>query len=208
MSPASSSIPRIQLQPPSVDFIDNYLPGHHEAFRHVGISWNEALQEYAPIAMTGKNMSNRSANEQAITPSARSTESSHEGGQETFWGLIFFDAMDSFKIAHPNEPESQAMSGYSIRTQSNWNSINTQLQRAQDVYNGFTSGFRGQFKRAFRKIGDESIDSLQQIVNVVPNVEYVSPVLSAVRILLDVRILNHTVTRFWQLRHVQAFSRS
>ena len=181
----SRPIPRINVQPESVDFIDNRLPLHDDVFAHRDLEWSLASQEYVPIQVRhGKSI------RQALTPPLPGSPGSSNSGteDETFWAIIFDDAMSSFKTAHPNEPKGRAASGYSVRTQSTWGGINKQLRRARDAYEGPKDQFRGRFKRMFRQVGDSSIDSLQQGINAVPDIDYASPVLSVVRVLLDVCI--------------------
>ena len=177
----SRPIPRIHLQPESIDFIDNRLPRHNDVFAHQDLEWSLTSQEYVPIETTPSGIVRH--------PGSPGSNSGNEDG--TFWAIIFSDAMSSFKAAHPDEPKGREASGCSIRTQSTWAGIHKQLGRSREVYEGPKDKVRGRLKRMFRQVGDSSIDSLQHGIDAIPDIDYVSPVLSVVRVLLDVRISPH-----------------
>ena len=61
----------------------------------------------------------------------------------------------------------------------------SQLQTARESYDGTKKGFWGRFQRGFRRVADNS-DPARQLFRLVPDVDYVSPVLAAVEVLLDV----------------------
>lgn len=187
---AHPSIPSIHLQPPSVDFIDNRLPDFHDVFRDRDVRYDPVLRRYVENrAITDGRVSDAGEsldNGQALVQSSYSF--GDVGHSEKFWGLIFPDAMEMFIQEYPNEPKQRDKSGYSIRTQTTWDGVNEQLHKAREVYDGTKQGFRGRCKRVFRKIGENTVEPAQNIIRLVPDIDYVSPVLGAVQLLLSVRI--------------------
>lgn len=189
-SESSSMIPPIHLQPPSVDFIDNQLPQHHGVFRNTNAHFDHMLQRYVSDTT--------SSNDQALVESDANGEATNElaplcqmgdvGDPEKFWGLVFTDAMTAFVTKYPNEPDGISKLGYSIRSQTTWKGINDQLHKARQVYDGSQKQFRGWCKRTMRKIGDNAAEPATNIISLIPNIEYVSPVLGAVQLLLNVSL--------------------
>ncbi|KAL7820182.1 hypothetical protein V8C44DRAFT_315695 [Trichoderma aethiopicum] len=186
-SESSAVIPPIHLQPPSVDFIDNRLPQHHGVFRNTNARFDHMLQRY---------VSDRTpSTDQALVESNANGENSNElaplcqmgdvGDPEKFWGLVFPDAMAAFVAKYPDEPDGINKLGYSIRNQTTWKDINDQLHRARQVYDGSQKQFRGWCKRTMRKVGDNAAEPATNIISLIPNIEYVSPVLGAVQLLLN-----------------------
>jgi hypothetical protein len=100
--------------------------------------------------------------------------------------------MDRFKAIEPNKPKDQLKksgNNYSIRDKTTWKNVYTQLQKAREVYDGDKKGFWGQCKRGKRWIIDHS-GPVRQVTKFVPDLDYVSPVLAAVEVLLDVSYLH------------------
>ncbi|KAL6904148.1 hypothetical protein GGI43DRAFT_399716, partial [Trichoderma evansii] len=184
---AHPSIPSIHLQPPSVDFIDNRLPAIHDVFRDRDVHYDSVLQRYVENRIItdadGSGAGESQDNSQAVVQPSYSF--GDVGDSEKFWGLIFPDAMKKFIQEHPNEPQQRDKSGYSIRTQTTWDGVNEQLHKAREVYDGTKQGFRGRCKRVFRKIGDNTAEPAQNIIRVIPDIDYVSPILGAVQLLLN-----------------------
>ncbi|PON27164.1 hypothetical protein TGAM01_v204113 [Trichoderma gamsii] len=184
---AHPGIPSIHLQPPSVDFIDNRLPNFHDVFRDRDVHYDPVLRRYVENrTITDRSVSDageRQDNSQALVQSSYSF--GDVGDSEKFWGLIFPDAMKKFIKEYPNEPKQRDKSGYSIRTQTTWDGVNEQLHKAREVYDGTKQGFRGRCKRVFRRIGENTVEPAQNIIRLVPDIDYVSPVLGAVQLLLS-----------------------
>ncbi|UKZ77744.1 hypothetical protein TrVFT333_005469 [Trichoderma virens FT-333] len=186
-SKASSSIPPIHLQPPSVDYIDNRLPDHHGVFKNTNSHYDHTAQKYVPDQSAIDNKSVVGIQDKGQPPNQLSPTSQlgDIGDPEKFWGLIFPEAIAAFITKYPKEPDGLEKLGYSIRNQTTWKSINAQLHRAREVYDGTQVNFQGRCKRALRKLGDSAIEPTTNVVNLVPNIEYVSPVLGAVQLLLN-----------------------
>ncbi|KAL7935953.1 hypothetical protein V8C35DRAFT_296460 [Trichoderma chlorosporum] len=186
-SKSSSSIPPIHLQPPSVDYIDNQLPEHHGVFKNSNAHYDHTAQKYVPDqpAIDGKSVARNQDNGQASNQLSPTSQLGDIGDPEKFWGLVFPEAIAAFVIKYPKEPDGLDKLGYSIRNQKTWKSINAQLHRAREVYDGSQVNFQGRCKRALRKLGDNAIEPTTNAVNLVPNIEYISPVLGAVQLLLN-----------------------
>jgi hypothetical protein len=187
--PTSTSVPSIHLQPPSVDFIDNHLPDHHEAFRNPLARYDSALQRYIPIPTNvvmqdgpaplrlkggGDEGGGKSGNEQ----------SAPRVGAMAFWNSIFDDALTSFKSQH-SEPKGRSESAYNIRNATNWDAVYLQLQLAREFYDGTKKGFGGRVKRFTRQVADHAAPA-GQLARLIPDIDYASPVRAAVGVLLDV----------------------
>ncbi|KAL7950496.1 hypothetical protein V8C42DRAFT_122389 [Trichoderma barbatum] len=187
MTNKSSSIPPIHLQPPSVGFIDNQLPEHHGVFKNANAHYDHRLQKYVPnkSSVGGKSVVGKQAKEQTPNQLSPTSQLGDIGDPEKFWGLVFPEAVVAFTNKYPKEPDGIDKLGYGIRSQKTWNSINTQLHRAREVYDGTQVTFQGRCKRALRKLGDNAVEPTSNVINLVPNIEYVSPILGAVQLLLN-----------------------
>ncbi|OTA08542.1 hypothetical protein A9Z42_0002450 [Trichoderma parareesei] len=186
-SEPASMIPPIHLQPPSVDFIDNRLPQHHGVFRNTHAHFDHMLQRYVSDRTPSTDQALVESNANGETPNelAPLCQMGDVGDPEKFWGLVFSDAMAAFVTKYPNEPDGISKLGYSIRNQTTWTGINDQLHKARQVYDGSQKQFRGWCKRTMRKIGDNAAEPATNMISLIPNIEYVSPVLGAVQLLLN-----------------------
>jgi len=101
----------------------------------------------------------------------------------TFWDGIFPDAMDRFKLASP-EPKGRSKTPFSIRVKDNWDDIYGRLEAARTLYKNQT-GFGGWLRKVRRKAAD-NIQPVIGVTSFVPDLDYVTPVLGAVEVLLDV----------------------
>ncbi|RMJ07753.1 hypothetical protein CDV36_012649 [Fusarium kuroshium] len=127
MEPSRSLVPKIELQSPAVDFIDNRLPKYHPAFANRSTRYDSNLGRYvaaskvamtisdapevtAPAADLGEGIP---AVDMALPP--RPLPSPIEAMK--FWDAIFDDSMEKFKVIvkgidDPAEPQ------HTIRNQS------------------------------------------------------------------------------------------
>lgn len=191
MSTKSSSIPPVHLQPPSVDYIDNRLPEHHGVFKNTNSHYDHTVQKYVPdqSGRDGKSVVGNQDKGQTENQLSTTSQLGDIGDPEKFWGLVFPEAIAAFTTKYPTEPEGLEKLGYRIRDQTTWKGINAQLHRAREVYDGTQVNFQGRCKRALRKLGDSAIEPTSNVVNLVPNIEYISPVLGAVQLLLNVSLV-------------------
>jgi hypothetical protein len=105
-------------------------------------------------------------------------------GAMEFWNFIFDDALTSFKSQHP-EPKWRSESAYNIRNATNWDAVYSQLQLARESYDGTKKGFWGRVKGFTRQVADNAAPA-GQLVRLIPDNNYVSPVRAAMQVLLDV----------------------
>ncbi|OPB39339.1 hypothetical protein A0O28_0050450 [Trichoderma guizhouense] len=189
MSTKSSSIPPVHLQPPSVDYIDNRLPEHHGVFKNTNSHYDHTVQKYVQNGSRKDEKTVVGTQDKDQTPNQLSPTSQLElgdiGDPEKFWGIIFPEAIAAFTTKYPKEPDGLDKLGYRIRDQTTWKGINAQLHRAREVYDGAQVNFQGRCKRALRKLGDSAIEPTTNVINLVPNIEYTSPILGAVQLLLN-----------------------
>jgi hypothetical protein len=188
MSVNATHVPKISLQRPSVDFIDNQLPQIHPAFSHPGVEYDPSSEKYVPVcAEEAMSTSPR----QLIPP--RTTLPEVEAMK--FWSHIFPDSMEKLKSDF-EEPKERCHSEYSIRVEKDWDSVRLQLLKAKERYGESKEGisakpkkiiFQRFLKGAYRKVADSS-ENLKAITRIGEKIEYVSPVLAVVDILLDVGV--------------------
>lgn len=107
-----------------------------------------------------------------------------------FWTKIFPKAMNKFKQQYKEEPTKalrKSHVSYSIRSKNSWAEVYEELQKTREVYDGEKKGFWGRFKQGRRWIIDHA-GSVRPFLKFVPDMDYISPVLAAVEVLLDVSI--------------------
>lgn len=188
---STASIPPVHLQPPSVDYIDNRLPEHHGVFQNTNSHYDHTVRKYvqSKSGRDGESVVGNQNKDETPNQLSPTSQLGDIGDPEKFWGLIFPEAIAAFTTKYPKEPDGLEKLGYRIRNQTTWKSINAQLHRAREVYDGTQVNFQGRCKRALRKLGDSAIEPTSNVVNLVPNIEYVSPVLGAVQLLLNVSLV-------------------
>jgi hypothetical protein len=190
MADASTPISGIRLRSPAVDFIDNRLPEYHEAFLNPPTRFDPVSGRYVPALQA--DMRSCAPHEhtpyQTPRPAPQALDAAH------FWDWIFPRAIAAFKKEYPVEPKGRSESSRSIRSKVNWKDVYDQLQEARRMYDD-SKGFIGNVKKGFRKAAD-NIQPTRQVVDnlnkLVPNSNYVSPVLGALMIILDVSCMHKT----------------
>ncbi|KAK4185102.1 hypothetical protein QBC35DRAFT_29935 [Podospora australis] len=180
MANPSTSIPELHRQPASVDFIDNCLPYYHDAFRNQPVRYDQAVQQYVPNTQPPRIP----LPALALPPPDGEQPAPTAIEAMRFWSFIFADAMKTFNEQSGTEPADRHVFNCSIRTQKGWDGVYSQLQKARERYDGTKQGFWGRCKRGARKLVDQSA-SVKQAVRFVPDVEYVSPVLATVEVVLE-----------------------
>lgn len=212
MSPANSSYleelndqtvadlpPTTERPPMSVRFIDNDLADLHAALNHPLSAYDSLSGRYVALSLNA-----RVSSPDAIA--SRSTDNTMDDGSgstqsqalipaETpmeFWDSIIHLSLDRFKSLWPDEPQDRVKSGwdYSIRKISTWEDIYDQLQKAREFYDGDTKGLRGRYARSYTKkrrwLVDHTTPIARQGVRFVPQIDYATPVVAAVQVLVDV----------------------
>ncbi|KAK0659195.1 hypothetical protein QBC41DRAFT_351210 [Cercophora samala] len=182
MAQSSTPFPSLLSQPPSVDFIDNRAYQYHAAFGDSGTRYDATVQQYVAAssrstAVQGVLAQNDPSNEtEGINPTAIEAMK--------FWSAVFGDAMKDFHRNAEDELPVLVTLECSIRAQRDWKGVYAQLQKAREIYDGTKQGFRGKCKRGWRQVVEHS-DLARRVVKLVPDVEYISPVLTVLEVMLE-----------------------
>jgi len=216
-------IPKIHLQPPSVDFIDNQLPGYHDAFRNLQARFDTAAQRYVPTSDgdNGENTAIASVSPLNSAPAPllrrqncysdtsdedNTSDDSDNGGENSLaprplpaqavamkFWGFLFD--DALEtFKRRHEQPKERPEIYDIRRTTNWEAVYARLQLARKAYDGTKGDFGDRPKRMRRKIGDYA-GTLRGLAKFIPDGTYTSPVRAAVEVLLDV-CPQPTISRF------------
>ncbi|EPE09049.1 hypothetical protein F503_06825 [Ophiostoma piceae UAMH 11346] len=203
-------IPDIRRQPESVDFIENDLenshpglndpPSHYDARRRMFVLSNpvsqmdeQSLAAYnrvqwalkvpgvqAPVAPPGTVT--------LTLPSAASVLSARPHAEPSaaleFWDELFAPSMNRFVLAHPQEADEIKERG-SIRCQNDWTGVFDTLEAAKNAYSQTDKGFKGIFRKVYRKSADHSSTSVVKMAKEVVDNDYASPVLGALQLVLE-----------------------
>lgn len=201
--PQSSSTPRTERPPMSVQFIDDDLKDLHNALKHPLSAYDSHSRRYVAVSSTSGLASG-----EELAPHL--TDTIPEGGSSfgqsqalvpattpmTFWDSIFQASLDRFRTLWPDEPQGREKSGfnYSIRQKLTWEDIYGQLQKAREFYDGDTKGLWGRHAKSYTKKRRSFIDHTapvaRQAVRFVPQMDYTTPVVAAVQVIVDVSILD------------------
>jgi hypothetical protein len=199
MTGRGARIPSVSLQSAAVDFIDNKLPEHHELFKRVrdNTRYDPVAGVYVPVKSVA-TMSDNSANAPgkiSAIPPAKPLPL--VGESMKFWVIVFGPAIEKLPKRHPvDEPAKLTQKkeySCSIRQEKDWDGVYKKLQSAREIHDGTKKGFWGAVKKGTRRarcfLGSNS-GPIHTIVKLVPDHEFVSPVLAAIEVLLDVSRVN------------------
>jgi len=160
----------------AVDFIDHRLAAVHSAFEDPPTRFDAAAGRYVPLSDSPAMEPPRSEPRQP--PSAVAAM--------RFWDRLFPEAMALFQAEHP-APKRRAVAGdvYDIRDKPGWAAVYDELQRAKTVYDG--KGSSRHVKKGLRVFFDK-VRVVRPALNLLPDVEYLSPVVGALQVILDVSL--------------------
>lgn len=202
----SNSTPETEHVPISVQFIEHKLKDLHNALKHPLSTYDSSARKYIAASSIFGRATAGNAMASHFTDPTMGDGSSHEQSQAlvpastpmTFWEDIFQVSLDRFRTLWPEEPQGREKSGYnySIRKKLTWEDIYAQLQKAREFYDGDTKGFWGRHAKVYTKKRRSFIDHTgpiaRQAVRFVPQMEYTTPVVASVQVLVDVNIMIST----------------
>ncbi|KAL6876224.1 hypothetical protein HDV57DRAFT_156315 [Trichoderma longibrachiatum] len=169
-SPVSSYLGH---RPPSVAFIDNRLPEHHQLFADPSVRYDPVSETYVP---------SRIQEDDEVAMASRPVFTDIKAMR--FWESILPRAMSELRSTP--EPRGRPETTYSIRNRTNWHDVFSVLEEAKFKYEnreGAVNKLRDMRRRAANKAG--SVGSVVGIVSkVVPEGTLATPVLGALQILL------------------------
>ncbi|OJJ94992.1 hypothetical protein ASPACDRAFT_48440 [Aspergillus aculeatus ATCC 16872] len=160
----------------SVDFIDHHLPQINPVFDHPGIKYDCNEGQYvSPTAISTSPIEDDIIPPRPALPAVDAMR---------FWSDIFPDCMTELKKKYP-EAGPSITKGCSIRSQSNWEGVRSQLDKAQSHYDvPKRNTAKGFFKKVYRKAADHT-EQAKMVSKLLAQVEYISPFIATIDILLD-----------------------
>ncbi|KAJ2989594.1 hypothetical protein NUW58_g3394 [Xylaria curta] len=186
--PPNGSAPTFVLHTPAVDFIENRMSYYHPAFDIGGFRYSPTQSQFVPLkdptATTyAPNPSTMAARPTGpILPQPRSNPSSiNDMG---FWAEVFPEAMKRLN-QEPLSYSGPYSSQWGIRHLSVWPDVQAKLDMARKKYDYFNSQHVGKFRRKLRQVLDDVAGPLQEGINLVPNIDIVSPIVGVIDLLLD-----------------------
>lgn len=197
---SQNRIPDLQLQPPTVDFIDNRLPSHHPMFMDPLVHYDPVTQRYVPD--DAQSLAPRSYALQRPPTGSVSHQDPHHGTEHVIdatgssprptwtdvnamylWNELFPEALVRFMAATP-EPKDQADPRYSIRGLPDWDAIHAKLLECQSAYQE-----QGWFGRTRRRVADRMhpvTAGSRSFGAVMPDSVFSTPIVGVVQVILDV----------------------
>lgn len=194
MERSNAQIPDLNLQSPTVDFIDNRLDKYHPAFAtppsHFDAASGGFIVDDVEAEVTGPTTSNVAlvsqeqftdtedtlgtlvprAGAALVAKPARISPRPKPKPLEAleFWASYFPQAMKQFIDTHPVEPEPLVKSGQRIRDKDDWTKVFDQLESARNEYSKVDNKFKAGFRTVYRKFGDHAAEPLQRLTKLVP----------------------------------------
>lgn len=166
--------PRPVRRAATIDFIENRLPDLHPAFKHTHLQYDAMSQEFMPAWMLGADAGQIPARLESAPVNAMK-----------FWSQIFPESITKLKNKY-TEPQALAKAGVGIRNEKSWSGVCNRLEKAKGKYEiPQRRSARAIFRKSYRKMAGKT-DQLKTISKIGAQVEYISPFLVAVDILLDV----------------------
>jgi hypothetical protein len=183
-----------------VTFMENNLREYHPYFEDPPVRFEKQSGRYVdvPFRPPGRSIGSGCATQPA-SPVAHNAAGSDTTAQNpspgtkpelrvydamTFWNMIFPSAMKEFQSMTEAKPPNNPTLAYDIRSDKSWADAYDKLEKAQDEYTQKT-GIRGGFRRFRRWIADKATAPAKVAIQVVPQMDIVTPVLGAVKIILD-----------------------
>jgi len=169
----------------AVDFINNTLPLLDPFFVDPPVRYDPSSGRYVGLqGLNDANMATATAQgpELMVRPKDESID------KMKFWNGKFDPAKAKF-ISTVQEPKKRSESQFDIRKPTSWDGMYAKLELARGMYTKET-GFRGTLRRVGRKIADntqpEHTKVVSGILQFIPDIDYATPVLGVVEIILQV----------------------
>lgn len=181
MAEQQPALPCVSQQTPAVDFVDRCLAEVHPAFQN-----SQAMTRYDPASDQYVPLSTGTVGSATMPPPGDPRPLPPAVAAMRFWDQLFPQAMSQFTSKH-EEPKAKRRilddHSYLIREKPNWAEVYDELQAAKTVYDG--KGSMRHVKKGLRVVFDK-VKLVQPATAVLPSVEYLSPVLGALQIIMDV----------------------
>ncbi len=165
----------------AVGFIERRLPDHHDFFRDPPAQYDRETGRYVATSSLPAPNPNPSPNPPE-NPSTPGTAPERVANAMTYWNMIFPSAMSEF--SQSSNPPKRRKPEFDIRIETTWIVVYDKLNTARDQYTRET-GVAGRARRVWRWTADNTTETLQMGVKLVPQMDIVTPVLGAVTIILD-----------------------
>ncbi|KAJ8130154.1 hypothetical protein O1611_g3477 [Lasiodiplodia mahajangana] len=185
MSEEAGGIPELRLQSLAVDFIDTRLSRYHPGFTHPRVQYDPLLGKYVSTPKSElMDLEESSTQGDPEIGYGLPRPSGSDVLAMRFWHSIFREAMKRFQktrelIGSDYLPTSE----YSIQHALGWGDVYDRLESARNYYLS-DENIKGKVKNKIRKAAD-NIQPVIELVNAIPDIDYVTPILGAVKYLLE-----------------------
>lgn len=182
----SHLVPELHYRPIAVDFVDNRLPRFHLAFSQHSSIYNAKLDRYITSSPSSSDMMfiDKPETEVRVPIKPRSVRGPPEILLSMrFWDKVFPDAMSKLAKTYA-EPKGRYGNEHSIRDLEDWDQVYQLLENCREKYLG-NKGWSKNVKKGWRHFTD-NIGPLQQAWNLVPDIDYITPIRGTVEFLMDV----------------------
>lgn len=178
----------ISRRPPAVDFIDNRLGKYHQAFFNPPVHFDMELQKYT-LDVVEKTYSCHEDHLGSSRPPPSTVEAMK------FWASLFPKAMDELNKCSPKSNDF-TKGTYSIRGTRNWEEVRDRLTAAREKYEMQNTWITRKIQRGFHKAGETTLPA-KRLLDVVKDVQNISPVVVALQIVIEVSNLSSQKSQRW-----------
>ncbi|KAF5976376.1 hypothetical protein FCOIX_7145 [Fusarium coicis] len=169
-------------QQPCLEFIEERLPGFHEAFANPDVRFSTARGRFKPMTHRQDAGAGTDQPGKHLLPKILPEATSEDSERRPFWEEVLPDAMEELKSTR-DEPKRLAGTTHSIRDLKGWVDIVNVLEKARANYYDY-SGFIGFWKRSAHKVAD-NFDEGKRLLSLLPNTGYSSVIHCVFDIVFD-----------------------
>ncbi|KAI3396809.1 hypothetical protein diail_11638 [Diaporthe ilicicola] len=192
--PPHGRIPKLQLQSPAVDFVENSLDKYHLAFSTPPSQYDPYLGGFViqnpsvmipvrpppSMAVAMYDGDHSPAPDAALAVATEPSPTAENAASIIprplpkpikaleFWDSLFPKAIAHLTEVHPYEPEHLIKSGRRLRDKTNWTQVFDQVETAKDDYSKVDGNFKAGFRKVYRKFGEHVADPLNRATKLVP----------------------------------------